>query len=198
MPAYTPTYTRQNVLVGQAKMYVAPYSLVTPPELPADTVALGAAWGAPWTPPGATEEGMTFNFSRSSEAVRIEEQATPTHLNTTEIDWNISTTLSEDTLLTWKLSMGGGVITQIPAAVGQPAVETLTISSDLEQLVFGFEGVNEFGFWRRVLIPLVTSNGTVEASYRRAVNARRYATVFGALCAPEEVEIRNMKAVALP
>ena len=198
MPSYIPSYNVQKVLVGQARMFVAPYIPSAPEPLPANTVALGAAWGVNWVPVGATEDGMQFNFQRSTEKIMIEEQVTAVYRNTTEVDWNIEATLSEDSLETMKLAMGGGTIVVTPPASGIPGTRKLTISTDLEQLTFGFEGQNYLGQWRRVRIPLVTSEGNVAARYRRAADARRYKTQFNALCAPESVDIIEWNAAALP
>jgi hypothetical protein len=198
MAAVAPTYDRTNVLVGQARVFVAPYNPVVPVTLPAETVALGGTWPAPWVPIGATEAGVSLLFKRETEDVMIEEQLTPIVTNTKSVDLRVNTTLSEDTLQTMKLAFGGGTITVTAASSGVIGKETLVISSDLDQLVVGMEGVNKYGFYRRVLIPLITSAADVEAVYRRSADARRYKTSLVALCAPEEVVIVNKTANALP
>lgn len=198
MPSYIPAYARDKVLVGLARLFVGAYNPTTPLALPANTVALNGTWPVGWTPIGATEEGVAFNFSRSTESVRIEEQATPVHKNTSELDWNIEAVLSEDSLETMKLALGGGTITVTPPATGVPGTRTLVISTDMDKLCLGMEGQNEFGFWRRFRIPLITSEGNVAARYRRAADARRYNVKLNALCAPEEVEIVEMNLAALP
>lgn len=190
MPAVTPAYTRQNVLVGQARMFLQKLVAGATPALPADTVALNGDWPSSganiWTPPGATEEGMTLRFQRNTEDINIEEQITPVAVNTTGADMAVETVLSEDTLETWAVAFGGGTITTV---AGTPGRKELQLSSDLDHYAFGFEGVNEEGTPRRVLIPEVVSVGQIEAVYRRAASARRYATVFRVICAPEEIEI---------
>lgn len=190
-------YDSEEVLVGQARMFVATYSQTSPVMLPDEnTVPLNGDWGSEWRPLGATSEGMTFNFSRSTNSVGIEEQVTPTHRNTESVDFNISTVLSQDTLETMRTAMGGGSIQTTAAGTSQIGKRRLVLSTNLEPLTFGFEGVNEDGFWRRVLIPKVTSEGTVEATYRRAADARRYSTQFNALVPLEDVVIDEMTAEA--
>jgi len=198
MPAVAPAYDRTNVIVGQARTFVAPYNPTVPVALPAESVALGGTWAAPWVPIGATEKGVSLLFKRETEEVTIEEQLTPVAKNTKSVDLRVNTVLSEDTLTTMKLAFGGGTITVQAAASGVIGKETLVISSDLDQLVVGMEGVNKYGFYRRVLIPLVTSEADVEVEYVRSSNARRYKTSLVALCAPEEVVIINKTANALP
>jgi hypothetical protein len=198
MPSYIPSYARDKVLVGLARLFIGPYNATSPLLAPANSVPLNGAWPVGWVPIGATEEGVTFNFQRSTEAVRIEEQATPVYKNTSEIDWNIEAVLSQDSLDTMKLAMGGGTIVVTPPGSGTVGTRKLTISTDMDQLCLGMEGQNEFGFWRRFRVPLITSEGNVGAKFRRAADARRYACKFNALCAPEEVDIIEMNAAALP
>jgi hypothetical protein len=196
MVAVAPQYDRTNVLVGQVRTFVAPYNAVVPVALPAESVALGGTWAAPWVPIGATEKGVSLLFKRETEDVTIEEQLTPVQKNTKSVDLRVNTVLSEDTLQTMKLAFGGGTITVTAPGAGQIGKETLVISSDLDQLVVGMEGVNKYGFFRRVLIPLVTSEADVETEFVRSSNARRYKTSLVALCAPEEVVIINKTANA--
>lgn len=202
MAKATPTYDREKVLVGQARMFVQKLLPTSVPALPADTVAMNGAWPSTgnniWVPVGATEEGMVLRFSRDTEDITVEEQLTPVDVQPTGVDMAVETVLSEDTLKTWMLAMGGGTITTEAASSGVPGTSKLTIGSDLDRYALGFEAENEFGMPRRVMIPAVVSVGQIEAAYRRAANARRFATAFRAICAPEEVEIVNVEAEALP
>lgn len=198
----TPAYERSNVLVGQARMFVQRLGPTIVPALPADTVALNGAWPAvatnTWVPVGATEEGLNFRFSRDTEDITIEEQLVPVHIVPTGIDIACEVVLSEDTVDTMTIAFGGGVTTVTAPGVGQPGKTELTIGSDLDHYAFGFEALNASGFPRRVMIPDVVSVGQVETMYRRAANARRYATSFRAVCAPEEIEVVEITAAATP
>lgn len=196
MVAVAPAYSRENILVGQASLRLAPWTPDTPPALPADTVAINGPWSPEWTPVGATEEGVTLAFSRSTEQIRIEEQATPVDERTTEVTMNVNTVLSEDTFTTMRISFGGGAITTVAATATDPGIRRLVISSELEQFSLGLEGQNEFGMWRRVRIPIVLSVADAEAAFRRAAAPRRWNVSFRSLVAPEEVEI--VEAIAPP
>lgn len=198
MVAVAPQYTRENVLVGQARQFLQKLTPTSAPALPDDDTALNAAWPSSsnnvWVPVGATEEGMTFRFARSTEDITVEEQLTPVAVNTTGLDIQAQTVLSEDTLDTMAIAYGGGLITSTAPGASTWGKKTLVIGSDLDQYAFGFEGVNPFGLPRRVMIPLVVSVGEAETVYRRAANARRYATSFRVLCAPEEIDIVDLTA----
>lgn len=195
-PALVPTYDRTKVLVGQAAGFIQPYNPLTPPVLPADTVALGTAWSGPWTAIGATQEGLTFAFSRDATDITIEEQPTPVDVVTNTLEWNVNTTLAQDSLEVMRWAYGGGTITATAATSTLPAVSTLVISSEMESFAFGFEGRNHLGYWRRVLIPVVKSVGQAETAFRRAEAPRMYAVSFRSLVAPNQVVIKEMTAPA--
>lgn len=195
-----PAYVRQNVLTGQARMFLQKLGPAVVPALPADTVMLNDTWPSAganiWVPVGATQEGLNFRFQRSTNDITIEEQLTPVAVNTTGIDMSAEVVLSEDTLETMAVAYGGGSIVTVAAGAGTIGKKTLTIGSDLDTYAFGFETQNQNGFFRRVLIPAVVSVGQAETLYRRAQDARRYATSFRVICAPEEVEVVEMTAEA--
>lgn len=202
MVAATPAYVRQNVLAGQARMFLQKLLPTSVPALPLDTVALNGAWPATgtniWVPVGATQEGLNFRFQRSTQDITIEEQLTPVAVNTTGLDISAEIVLSEDTLETMVTAYGGGSVVTTAASTGQIGKKTLTIGSDLDQYAFGFETQNQNGFFRRVMIPTVVSVGQAETLYRRAQDARRYAVSLRVLCAPEEIVVISKTADALP
>lgn len=197
-----PAYVRTNVLVGQARMFLQKIVTGSVPALPADTVALGAAWPSVspniWVPVGATQEGLNFRFQRSTQDVNVEEQLTPVQVNTTSLDISMDMVLSEDTLETMVYAYGGGSIVTTAAASAVIGKKTLTINSDLDLYAFGFETQNEFGFYRRVMVPAVVSVGQAETLYRRAQDARRYAVSLRVICSPEEIQVVSKTANALP
>lgn len=201
MPSFTPTYDRTKVLAGMAAVYLAPYNATSPAALPAETVALGGAWPSTpqvWTPIGATQEGVSMSFKRSTQSLNIEEQLTPVKVETTEIDCRIEATLAESTFETMRIAFGGGSIVTVAAGVGVIGKKTLTISSDLDHFALGLEGIDPNGFFRRILIPEIVSIAEVEESYRRAANLRMYKVSFMALVAPEQMTFVEKTANALP
>lgn len=194
--AVLPEFHRENVLVGQAAVRLMPLDGETTPALPADSVPINGTWGSNWVPIGATEEGVTLSFSRSTENITVEESAVAVDVRTTELTMSVNCSLSEDTFKTMRLAFGGGTITTTPATASTPGIQRLRISSELEQFALGFEGRNEFGFWRRILIPIVLSVADAEAQYRRAANARRWNTSFRSLVDIENCEIVEAVSVA--
>jgi len=201
MAGFTPTYDRKRVMSGMAAVYLAPYNETSPAALPADTVALGGTWPAspqPWTPVGATEQGASFLFRRSTQSLTVEEQLTPVLVETTEIEFKVEAVLAEDTLETMRTAFGGGTITTQAAATGVIGKKTLALASDLDHFSLGLESKNSYGFWRRILIPEIVSIADVEVLNRRAASLRLYKVSFWSLSAIESVTLKDMTAAALP
>jgi hypothetical protein len=196
--SFIPSYTAANVLTGSAKMYTQVYNASVPPVTPADSLALGANWPAPWSPIGATENGVMFGFKRATDDITIDEQITPVDKRTKDLNFTIEVELSEDTVNTMLLAYGGGLITTTAAASGVTGVKVLQIASDLTYFAFGFEGINPFGLPRRVMVPISVSQANAKTRYQRAKKQRTYATSFESLVAPELVIIREVTAPALP
>lgn len=193
--AITPAYTGANVLVGQARMFTQPYVAAVPPALPPVTTLIGGSWAPPWTAVGATTDGLTFQFSRKTIDITIEEQSTPVAITTDTTTFEMDVELSEDTLNTMLLAYGGGTITTTAATSTNPALQTLQIAPDLGLFSFGFEGQNEFGFYRRVLVPIVVSVAQAKTKYSRAKAQRSYAVQFRSIVDPSQVVIQSMTAV---
>ena len=192
--AFIPPFNRSNVLTGLASMYTMPLDGVNTPDLPDDTVALGTAWTAPWTPVGATQEGLAFEFSRNTQDITVEEQVTPVDVRTTDLAFNMNMVLSEDTLETMLLAYGGGTLTTTAAGASTPGTRTLQISSEVSYFAFGFEGKNAKAQWRRVLVPYCVSVGNASTTYRRADSQRMYEISLRSLVAPEDVIIKEWNA----
>lgn len=201
MPSFTPTYDRKRVMAGLAALYLAPYNETSPAVLPADTVALGGTWPTtpqPWTPVGASSEGASLVFRRSTQQLRVEEQLTPVGVETTEVEMRVEITLAEDKLETMQVAMGGGTLTTQAAATGVIGKKTLVLANDLTHYALGLEAKNTFGFFRRILVPEVVSIADVEATYRRAAGLRLYKVSLWALSSIDQCTFIDKTADALP
>lgn len=190
MPGFTPVYDRKRVMSGLAAALLAPYDETDLAELPADDDPLGVTWPStpqPWTPVGATEQGVSLLFRRSTQSQMIEEQLTPVGVETTEVEFKIEMTLAQDTLETMRTAFGGGTIETTAAAAGQVAKKRLTLSSDLDHFSLGLESKNTYGLPRRILVPEIVSIADVEQVNRRAASLRLYKVSFWSLSPIEDV-----------
>jgi len=195
-PTFVPAFEPMNVLVGTAAMFWQPYDPLDLPTLPPDSTDLGEAWGTPWTPVGATHEGLSFQFDRDTNEIMIEETPIAVAFLTNKLTVTAVVTLAEDTLDTMKLAYGGGTITTVAASLPSTyGTRTLTIAPNLETIAFGFEAFNEHSLPRRVMVPTAVSIGTIKTEYRRADDKRMYEVNVQCTCQPEDIVIRDIVAV---
>jgi hypothetical protein len=198
MVDFIPRYDRKNVLRGMAALWVADYNVITPLTLPSNTLALGGDWSnattgnVAWRAVGATESGVTMRFTRETTDIVIEEQVNPVDVATNTLDPRIECTLAEDTLNSMMLAYGGGDIATTAPTLTTVGTQEYTISEEVEHLTVGMEGVNNKGYWRRVLFDDVLSVAEVETSYRRAETQRLYAVSFRLVSPISQLKIREM------
>lgn len=192
---FVPKYTRTNVMVGMAALFIQPYD----PEvidfstlLPPDTQALGTPWTDPWVAVGATSEGVTLRQSRDTQDIMIEEQSNPIEKRVTSSSPQVELSLSEDTLQTMKWSWGGGTIVTTAATASEFGYSDLTISEELEHFMLGLESKNPAGMPRRVILGDVVSTGEVETAYRRADSQRLYPCVFSLLTPVTKMKVHDI------
>lgn len=179
---------KRNILVGEVALFYAP---VDTPQ-PADTVPLFEGWGADWVHPGYTEEGVTNNFERETQAHNVEEDPLPAFYATTTATFTIGTSFAENTLENMRVAHGGGVINvQTNATTNAVEKRTLVLSAELEELAVGFEGRAPSGQMRRIIIPRVVSVGSVETANRRAESKRLLPVEFQSLCQLNEIYIAD-------
>jgi hypothetical protein len=192
-----------QVIVGQAYCFTAPSGTAYPADdVPANQGVNGtfSDWTSPagWVNIGATQEGVTLGVVQNANDINIEEQSTPARVTVSSTDISVSVVLSEDVLETLKLAYGGGTITTTAAATGVMGKKQLVLAEGITEIALGFDGLNKFGFHRRVKIPRVASVANVQTAYRRAADARRYAVTFRALVPPSQITIFDKTAAALP
>lgn len=198
MSSFIPAYNGNKVNLGLAAVFIGAYNPTTPLALPADTVALGGSWPVGFTAIGATKEGVTLRFARTTNKLYIEEQSTPIRNETETTEVQVMAEFAEDTIETMKTAFGGGTITVTAPATGQPGKSRLIVAQDMDKLTLGLEMKNSFGLPRRILIPLVNSTADVEIINRRAAALRTYKVTFEALCPLSTILFDEITAPALP
>jgi hypothetical protein len=195
-PGPSPRYESANVVRGPAAVWYQGYSPIA--TLPDNTLDLGGDWkdatkGDPlWTPIGATQSGVTLNWSRKTTDITIEEQSNAVDVATDSLDPTIDTTLSEDTLETMLLAYGGGVINTVAPSATEPGYREIKFTEELDHLTLGVEGINNKSYWRRILWQDVLSVATVKTDYTRSKTQRVYAVSFRLLSPITDMVVREM------
>lgn len=189
-------YNANNVVVGHAVGFLAPWSATSLVPLVADTIALFSPsdWPTPWVAAGATNEGYKANVDTSTTTVNIEEQSTPVDERVDSKNMTFEAALAEDTMQSMRLSWGGGPITVTTATATLPATEKMTLTDDSQFYTFVLEMRNQFGLARRIYVPKVSATGSGDVAFRRAADKRAYPLRLTSLVPPSQIQIVNITA----
>ncbi|WDZ87185.1 hypothetical protein [Micromonospora cathayae] len=107
----TPTIQPGQIKTGPG-LIIYKYGLTTMPTVTAAASKVVFDYATDgWIQVGATEAGLTYTESTSTEAIRVAESAYPVRTVTTEKGGTIAFTMSHISDVNWKLAMNGGTIT---------------------------------------------------------------------------------------
>lgn len=189
-------YDANNVVVGQAVLWLAPWVASDVEPLIADSEDLfdASAWPSPWLGVGATNEGFKLNVETSTTTIMIEEQTTPVGETIEGTTVVIEAALAEDTLESMKLAWRGSNIVVTAAAAGQPGKRTMSLTDDIKYYTAALETKNKHGLARRIYIPKTSVTGSGEVSFRRAADKRMYPLRVASLSKPSEIQVVDITA----
>ncbi|MFI5839455.1 hypothetical protein ACIA8K_07045 [Catenuloplanes sp. NPDC051500] len=156
----TTTIQPGQIKTGPGVIRWAPLGTAAP-TVTAANGKLSVTWDPAWLQVGATESGMTYNESTSTEPIRVAESVYPVKIVTTEKSGTTSFTMSHISDVNWKLAMNGGTIT-ITGSNGTKLsayVPPLTGNEIRVQLAFLSLDDEELIWW-----PQVFNGGAVETT----------------------------------
>lgn len=190
-----PSYNTLNVLWGVGILFTAPVGTALPSD---QNLGVGSAWTTGgWNYIGATDSGVSVNWTPKTVDINIEEQPTPVAVIVDTADLNITTNLNEETLAGINLAFGGaGTIAVTAPGAGQPGKSVLSLSTNFPYLAAALVGKNQEGYARVLSIPTVMSAATVKIDFRRAAAQRMYALQLNATCPFSSITWTDLTAVA--
>ncbi len=161
-----------NVAIGPGSLYTAPADTARP----TDTLIVGDAIVAPWIFVGATYQGATMTYEQTVQEIRIEEQSLPVKRLKTETKFNLTLSLSEDTMVNVALAYSGSLVVIAAGGTGSgiAAKQEIRLSDTLLQSAILFRMLNSFGVPRTLYIPRVVQGGNVATPVRRVAEQRIY------------------------
>lgn len=192
-----PGWVTNNVLYGTGFLWVATYGTALPADvdLGDSTKWLAVASPGPWKYVGATQQGVTTAFNPSVTDLYVEEQAVPVAALVNTATFQITTSLSEDTLNNIQLAHGNaGTQTVTAPGVAQPGKTVLNLSTTFPILAAAVVSQNALGFPRVMYVPKIQSAGAVSTAYRRAAEQRLLPLTLNALCDMSLVQVIDVTA----
>ena len=190
-------YDADNVVVGEAYLFLKPWTKLTPPVIIPDVTPLFdvvAYETAGWKGTGATHEGFRANVDTSTTTVTIEEQSTPVGEYVESKGVTFEAALAEDTLGSMQLSWAGGVITVAAPTAALPGTSKMVLTDTIKYWAAILEMRNQFGLARRIFIPKASLTGSGETAFRRAADKRTYPIRVASVCKPTDIQIVDITA----
>jgi hypothetical protein len=157
----TPTIQPGQIKTGPG-LIIYKYGLTTMPTINAagSKVVFDYATDG-WLQVGATEAGLTYNESTSTEPVRVAESPYPVKVVTTEKGGTVSFTMSHISDVNWKLAMNGGTITVTGTGATKLSEYVPPLVGSEVRVALGFISLDE----EEVIIwPQVFNGGSVETA----------------------------------
>lgn len=193
-----PAVDDTNVLYGVGYVFTNTFGAPLPADIDLGDYTKWQATTPAWSYVGATEAGVTTNFNPSMTDLMVEEQITPVASVPSSATYEVTLSMSEETLTNINLAHGGGgTITTTAAGTGQPGKQVLTFSSTFPYLACAVLGRNKLGYPNVFYIPKIQSIGQVQTAYRRAAQQRLYPVTMHALCPVEQIQLINITAAGM-
>ncbi|HWR36371.1 MAG TPA: hypothetical protein VN622_10930 [Clostridia bacterium] len=155
--------TVAEVLVGPVKFYVAPKGTELPTTTD-DTVT----WPEAWENPGYTEDGLQMSYTPTIVEITVDEEPNPVDEILDKEKSTLSVKLAQNTFANMKLAISASKLTASPASATEVGTETLSVGGGtLDEVMVGFQGKNELGFWRVFIGYRAKAKANLQMSFKR-------------------------------
>lgn len=162
-----PSTATPNILTDPGYLFIAPLASTLPTNTAAGSVFTDS-WPAAWLSLGATEEGSTFAYSTTVEAVRVAEFFDPISYRTTERGGSIAFNLADFTLSNYRRALNGGTAAlAATSGAGATALGTLEPPEpgDEVRCMIGWESLDST---LRLVCYQTIQGGEISSAFQRA------------------------------
>lgn len=131
--------TATNILIGTTRVYYAPVGEAKP----ADSLAVGTAWGGNWVLAGYTQGGVTWGATKETREIEADQTTLPIEEVTTKERHVFETVLVELTSTNLQLALDG-TATTTAAGASQVGKDELAGGGtvQMDKRAWGFEGIH--------------------------------------------------------
>ena len=141
-----PVGTAANVLVGPARILVAPKGTALPTL---DGTVNPITWAAAWKEVGYTDAGTELAYSPSIKDIKVDEEMAPIQKLLDEEKCMLSASLAEATLQNLSNAITASIYTATPADATHAQLARIDIGTGaIAEVMVGFEGVSPAGLQR--------------------------------------------------
>jgi hypothetical protein len=160
-----PTTATPTLLSDAGYLFWAPLSSTLPTNTVVGSVFTDS-WPVAWLSLGATEEGSTFNYEVSIEAMTVAEFFDPIKYATTERTGSFAFALADYTLTNLKRAMNGGTL-EVVSGTGATQLNRYRPPAPGQEVraMIGWESLDNT---TRLICYQTLQGGTIETQYNKA------------------------------
>lgn len=161
----TPTGVASEVLIGPARLLIAPIG-TTVPTLDGSVIPI--TWDAAWKEVGYTEDGTMLSYSPTVKDIMVDEEMAPIKKILDAEKATISCKAAQSTLKNLNAAISASIYTHAAATVTDAETSTLDIGSgDLTEMMVGLEGLSPTGRQRIIVAYRGMAQANVQMSFKR-------------------------------
>lgn len=161
-----PTGTAANVLVGPARLLIAPLGTALPTV---DGTQNPITWAAGWKEVGFTESGTTLGYNPAIKDINVDEAMAPINKVLDGEKAMFGAQLAEATLQNLNYAISASIFTASAADATHAQLARVDVGSgSLTQVMVGFEGINPAGFQRIIVGFKAIAEANVSLAFKRS------------------------------
>lgn len=160
-----PTTAAPNILTDPGYLFAAPLASTEPTNTVSGS-KFTDAWPVAWVSLGATEDGSTFSYQVTVEAISVAEFFDPVAWKTTGRQGKFAFSLANYTLANYKTSLNGGSLTVVSGtgATQLNKFEAPDPGSEVRTML-GWESLDSTV---RIIVRQALNGGNVESAFKKA------------------------------
>src|SRR4030095_11808737 len=160
-----PTTATPTILTDPGYLFWAPLGTAEPTNTVAGS-KFTDVWAVAWINLGATENGSTFSYSSTVEAISVAEFFDPIKYATTARAGNIAFNMADYTLADWKRALNGGTMTLV-SGTGATALTSLAppAPGGETRVMIGWESLDATV---RLICYQTLQGGEVQSAFQKA------------------------------
>ncbi|MFC8077522.1 hypothetical protein ACFUN8_18545 [Streptomyces sp. NPDC057307] len=157
-------YTAENLVMGPAKIYIAPFGTTEPADASVNSAPLASAG---WVYLGGTNDGVEKTLEQTYENFQVDQSVMSPGARLTEVSFKVKTNLAEPTLqnLVYVLN-DGSTASGVGYETYEPEFGSSATQSTYRALIIDGYAPGGNDLKRRVIIRKVLSTDNVEFAYK--------------------------------
>lgn len=160
-----PTGSASNVIVGPARMLIAPTGSTLPTL---DGTVEPVVWDPAWIEVGYTEDGTKLAYQPTLKEIMVDEEPAPVKRSLDTEKATISANVAESTLVNLNAAISASTLTSQAADATHAQTKTLKVGGgSLTEVMVGLEGLSPTGRQRIIIGYRAQAQANIQLQFKR-------------------------------